>query len=425
MAVPFINIFANTMGGIGPIELVDIAKIDDLREENGIPFYAGRFYPKNTAEEWDFLDPGFISETPPFIGWKDFGETQIWMIPVLEDERIVNMTCEITHINVWPRKPEDEDYEAQGDYTPTGYDTVMQTAGWRKYEPGEGGIIDSVFDGEVVENIDPGVVVTNDIVPPLLFLGYVGISEINGKVTEYAFYDQEMIIVNGTRYQQRQFENDAKLYRIQQGFNSDEEEIAFLQGDFDPDTYQEILRIRADGVWRKRGFNIANATFDITSEDYTNPDTGIPVGFEQIVTSGSAEARVNWFDWTYSSEQYASEGFPEQRKRTEKTPQVTDEGEPYTEYEAGIVQQFVPSRLNQICYTIKVSCETIIVPDQPIDIETEEGLLELGQLGLETFGSNLTNNIWYFYMPVVYSGQYIGARVDELIERAGINNVNP
>ena len=90
---------------------------------------------------------------------------------------------------------------------------------------------------------------------------------------------------------------------------SDDEEIAFLQS-FNTDTYQEILRIRTDGVWRKRGFNIANSTFDITSEEYTDQNTGYPRGFEQIVTSGSAESRSNWLNWTYSSVQKASEGLP-------------------------------------------------------------------------------------------------------------------
>ena len=342
------------------------------------------------------------------------------MVPVFEDERIANMTVEITHINVWPRSVEEE--AAQGAYSPTGYDTVMQTAGWRKYAPGEGGIINSLFNGNPVENLDPGLVVTNNVVPPVLFLGYVGISEISGQVTEFAFYDQEMIIVNGTRYNQSHFESNARNYRLSLGFDDADEEIAFLQGSFDTDTYQEILRIRTDGVWKKVGLNIANATFDITAPEYTNPDTGNPVGFEQIVTSGSAEDRSNWFEWTYSSTQYASEGFPEQRERTDSSNQTTVDGEPFIRYEAGIVQQFVPSKINQICFTIKVSCETIIVPDT-IPGDTATALEDLAAGARETFGSNLSNNIWYFYMPVVYSGKYIGDRIDALLSRAAINTI--
>ena len=127
MAVPFINIFANTMGGIGPIELVDLPKLSELKQETGVPFYAGRFYPKNTADEWNFLSPGLFSQTPPFIGWKDFGDTQIWMVPAFEDERIATMQCEVTHISLWPRSTEEE--ETQGEYTPTGYDYTMQAGG--------------------------------------------------------------------------------------------------------------------------------------------------------------------------------------------------------------------------------------------------------------------------------------------------------
>ena len=410
MAVPFINLFANTMGGIGPIEISDMNKLSELTQETGVPFYAGRFYPKNTADEWNFLNPGFISQTPPFIGWKDFGDTQIWMVPAFEDERIATMQCEVTHISLWPRDSEEE--EVQGEYTATGYDTVMQSAGWDL----------STNDSGSADSIDPGVIVTNDVVPPALFLGYVGISELSGTVTEYGWYDQEMIIVNGTRYNQSHFESNARNYRLSLGFDDADEEIAFLQGSFDTDTYQEILRIRTDGVWKKVGLNIANATFDITAPEYTNPDTGNPVGFEQIVTSGSAEDRSNWFEWTYSSTQYASEGFPEQRERTDSSNQTTVDGEPFIRYEAGIVQQFVPSKINQICFTIKVSCETIIVPDT-IPGDTATALEDLAAGGLETFGSNLSNNIWYFYMPVVYNGKYIGDRIDALLSRAGINTI--
>ena len=414
MAVPFINLFANTMGGIGPIEISDMNKLSELTQETGVPFYAGRFYPKNTADEWNFLNPGFISQTPPFIGWKEFGDTQIWMVPVFEDERIATMQCEVTHISLWPRSTEEE--ETQGEFTPTGYDYTMQAGGWNKVNYVE-------YEGEEVANIDPGVIVTNDVVPPALFLGYVGISEVSGTVTEYPWYDQEMVIVNNSKYGQDHIAINAKNYRFSLGFESAEEEIDFLQN-FNPDTYQEILRIRTDGVWRKRGFNIADSTFDITSEEYTSPTSGLPYkGFEQISTSGSAETRSSWFNWTHSSVQTASEGTPEQRERTEKTVLVGDDGIPYTKYEAGIVQQFVPSKLNTLVYTIKVSCTTIIVPDT-IPADTATLIDDLAAGALETFGSNLSNNIWYFYMPVVYNGDYLGDRIGELTSRGGINNTD-
>ena len=407
MAVPFINLFANTMGGIGPIELSDLSRLGDLTQQTGVPFYAGRFYPKNTADEWNLLNPGFFSQTPPFIGWKDFGDTQIWMVPAFEDERILTMNCEVTHISLWPRSAEEE--ETQGEFTPTGYDYAMQGGGWELSGPDD--------------SIDPGVIVTNDVVPPLLFAGYVGISELSGSVTEYGWYDQEMVIVNNTKYGQDHIAINAKNYRFSLGFADAAEEIDFLQN-FNPDTYQEILRVRTDGVWRKQGFNIADSTFDITSEEYTSPTSGLPhKGFQQISTSGSADLRSSWINNTHSSVQYASEGTPVQRERTEKTVLTGDDNIPYTKYEAGIVQQFVPSRLNTLCYTIKVSCTTGIVPDTiPADTATALGDLAAG--ALETLGSNLSNNIWYFYMPVLYNGDYLGDRIDELTSRGGINNTD-
>ena len=49
---------------------------------------------------------------------------------------------------------------------------------------------------------------------------------------------------------------------------------------------------------------------------------------------------------------------------------------------------------------------------------------DLAAGALETFGSNLSNNIWYFYMPVVYNGDYMGDRIEELTSRAAINNTD-
>ena len=50
MAVPFINVLAPSMGGIGPIETADFGKLSRLN--NGIPFYAGRLYPKKEDDAW-------------------------------------------------------------------------------------------------------------------------------------------------------------------------------------------------------------------------------------------------------------------------------------------------------------------------------------------------------------------------------------
>ena len=92
-------------------------------------------------------------------------------------------------------------------------------------------------------------------------------------------------------------------------------------------------------------------------------------------------------------------------------------------YEAGIVQQFVPSRLNTLVYTIKVSCTSVIVPDT-IPEDTATALNDMSAGALEIFGANLTNEFWYFYMPVVYNGDYMGDRISELTSRGAINNTD-
>ena len=49
-------------------------------------------------------------------------------------------------------------------------------------------------------SLDPGITITQNVVPPALLAGYLGISEISGHVSEYAFYDQELQIVNHRNY---------------------------------------------------------------------------------------------------------------------------------------------------------------------------------------------------------------------------------
>ncbi len=48
MAMPWINLLAPSMGGIGPIGSSDLSKIEKLKEGTGIDLYAGRLYPKDT-----------------------------------------------------------------------------------------------------------------------------------------------------------------------------------------------------------------------------------------------------------------------------------------------------------------------------------------------------------------------------------------
>ena len=91
MALPLINIYAYTMGGIGPVETKDISALSKLSEKNGVPFYAGRFYPKNHDAQWQLFNIGFNSQTAPWMTWEDIGPTQIWMLPAFEDERIIKL----------------------------------------------------------------------------------------------------------------------------------------------------------------------------------------------------------------------------------------------------------------------------------------------------------------------------------------------
>ena len=70
-----------------------------------------------------------------------------------------------------------------------------------------------------------------------------------------------------------------------------------------------------------------------------------------------------------------------------------------------------------------MTCTTGIVPDT-VPADTATALEDLAAGGLETFGSNLSNNIWYFYMPVVYNGDYMGDRIEELTSRGAINNTD-
>jgi hypothetical protein len=58
----------------------------------------------------------------------------------------------------------------------------------------------------------------------------------------------------------------------------------------------------------------------------------------------------------------------------------------------------------------------VLIPD---DVAT--GLVEYGKVGLETFASNLSNNIWYFYWPVRYNGDFVPDRIQFLLNRTAVN----
>ena len=185
MAVPFINFLAPSMGGIGPIELSDFSKLQTLQSKNGVPFYAGRFYPKDNQQIIDGFNLGLISQTPPWLTWERIQPTQIWMVPAFEDERIVTMNVTIERIDLWPR--ETDDYEGVDD------DTVNDLV---TYEP-------KYYGGDVIEkawgslnllpsfngSLDPGIEIKQNLnyIPPIITLGYLGIAEVSGYCSEWGF----------------------------------------------------------------------------------------------------------------------------------------------------------------------------------------------------------------------------------------------
>lgn len=382
MAVPFINIFANTMGGIGTIELNDRQKLSKLTAKNNIPFYAGRFYPKNTAEEWNLLQPGLIAETPPWMTWKDIGNTQIWMVPSFQDERIISTTTEIVRIDVWPR--DDEEEEDLGEIPDTFYDRQRQSAGWRDLTSAQ-------------NSLDPGVqIVQNVTASQVLSAGYLGISLIKGYVSEYAFYDQELILVNGLKYGQAQYKGKARAYSGENYYGREKD-------------YYEIWKIRGDGLWVKENAKINTVG---RLEYPNNPSTGYPIGFSQIVPA------ANYSDWV------CTDRFIAGTYGNDKLDFYTkiDAAGIYEVPTAGIVQAYTPSRLDTVVYTIKTSVVSIITPDL-IPGDDYANLEELSKSAIESFGTNLFNNIWYFYMPVRYNGIYQGDRIEHLFARGAINRL--
>ena len=78
--------------------------------------------------------------------------------------------------------------------------------------------------------------------------------------------------------------------------------------------------------------------------------------------------------------------------------------------------------MDTVVYTIKVACTTIIVPDA-ITGPDKATIDDLLSGALETLGSNLSNNIWYFYLPVRYNGDIPAQRYAEYFRKAGINRV--
>lgn len=88
-----------------------------------------------------------------------------------------------------------------------------------------------------------------------------------------------------------------------------------------------------------------------------------------------------------------------------------------------MITEIRTSQLDCIVYTIKVACTTIVVPDTltgPDEVVRQE----LAAAALESFASNLSNNIWYFYLPVRYNGEIPNQRIEYLLNNTAINRIN-
>ena len=160
MALPLINVYAYTMGGIGPVETKDAAALNALCEKNGVPFYAGRFYPKNHDAQWQLFNLGFNSQTAPWMTWEDIGPTQIWMLPAFEDERIIKLKVSIDRIDLWPR----DGIEGQSSDLPpweqTQWDDQMQQRFWGSNSVGVDDTTQLAGSGGC---IDPGITITQNM----------------------------------------------------------------------------------------------------------------------------------------------------------------------------------------------------------------------------------------------------------------------
>ncbi len=361
MAVPFINILAPSMGGIGPVEMKDIPKLGRLSQANGVPFYIGRFYPKNSSAFWNGLIIGFFSQTPPWVAWEEISSTQVWAVPTLPDqggvaETIIGIDLQITNVDVWPR---DED-EGLQEWENTLYDDYMQAKGWGSY-------LDNYGAGYT---IDPGVDINH-----ISVIGFV-----SGHFTEYAFYDQELQFINGAEFNQPQYQGLARTYAGERGMED---------GDLNYSNYKEVWRIRGDGVWVMENANVpAVGAFDLPDteggypeNDYENkqiwkrrtPSTSTHVYDDWVIThdlDAAVFGNEKWDQYT----KYITDG-------NDSVPQV------------GNYLQIKSSELDTVVYTIRMAAVTNFSGNTPLN--------------------------WYFYLPVRYNANKAKTRIPFLLNRAG------
>jgi hypothetical protein len=372
MAVPWINFLAPSMGGIGPIELNDLERLNKLTAANGVPFYAGRFYPKDSQAIIDGLQLGLISQTPPWLTWEEIKPTQIWMVPVFEDERIISTLTTIERIDYWPRLSSDDLPEL----VLTQFDRDKLERINRK----------TGVDGET---LDPGLEVNQNVIPPVFAAGYVGISEVTGRVTEWAFYDQSFTYINKKDYGE-------PVYFLQDYYGIDSAEQR-------KEDYSEVVKVRMGDVFLDRNPELIPGE---PLEYLTNKVTGNPLDMTRVVLE-------DYDQWAITSKNFADNyGSPAWRKVAAPVGSRPAIGS-FTEIKT--------SSLDTMVITIKTSAITVVIPDGP---PIPGSVAELGQLALETLGSNITNNIWYFYLPVRYDGRIPAKRIEFLLNKAGINKID-
>jgi len=389
MAVPWINLLAPSMGGIGPIELEDFSKLQRLKNVNGVPFYAGRFYPKDSDAIISEFTLGFFSETPPWLTWETIKNTQIWMVPNLPNERVLSTTTKVTRIDLWPRD-DDDDPDTPPPITFTSWDTQMQNGLWGAF----GGATTPSND-----TIDPGIIVTQNVLPPLLFAGYIAISQISGYVSEYGFYDQEFMTVNSMKYGQFQYQGKARAYNENKFLGKEEE-------------YQEIWRYRTDGIWVKKDATITPGV----ALEFPNGENGYPSDgyFKEVLVDAN-----QYKDWAVSDKM---QGKRYGNDKWDYYSQVNDGPGGLCQLpQVGVIAGYKPTQLDTLVYTIKVSCVSVILPNEPLPNNVSDALVSLQDEAIQTFGANVNNNIWYFYLPVRYNGDLQAERVNYLFQRAAIN----
>ena len=409
MALPLINIYAYTMGGIGPIENKDRSALTSLCEKNGVPFYAGRFYPKNHDAQWQLFNIGFNSQTAPWMTWEDIGPTQIWMLPAFEDERIIKLKVSIDRIDLWPRDTGDNDLPP---WEQTQWDDQMQQKIWG---PKDITISDTTELAGSGGCIDPGITITQNMTSSALTLGYVGIAELTGHFTEYAFYDQELQIMNGESYGMPQMRGQAWAYF---NYHQPDETLNATEATKEQvENYKEFWRVRSDGVWIRRN---------------AEPPTKGKLEFKNTI-GGLPEDMVHWVvpqegtlgEWLNTdidiSETVGNTKWDHHTKYIQQTDPPIAYVDPEVNTLPGMGQMltYKPSELDTVVYTIKAAAEVLVVPDV-MPGATRAWWKDVSQNAAETYGAYLASNIWYFYLPVRFNGTRMAERTEFLLNRAGI-----